>query len=88
MGKKRGRPKEVNSKRETCITRMTIEDKYILNKVCQKEGLNKSEAMRLGIKALDYLSKNGGIYCITENQNIQDWNYCNTEIDDEDDDLY
>lgn len=88
MGKKRGRPKEVNSRGNIRKTRMSDEEAFILKRMCERESLTTSEALRLGVEALDYLSKNGGIYCVTENQNYEPWNYCDTEIDDEDDDLY
>ena len=67
---------------------MSDEEAFILRRMCEREDLTTSEALRLGIKALDYLSKNGGIYCVTENEGVQDWNYCDTEIDDDEDDLY
>lgn len=88
MGNKRGRPKEVNSRGNIRKTRMSDEEAFILKRMCERESLTTSEALRLGVKALDYLSKNGGIYCVTENQNYEPWNYCGTEIDDEYDDLY
>lgn len=52
MGKKRGRPKEVNSRGNIRKTRMSDEEAFILKRMCERESLTTSEALRLGVKAL------------------------------------
>lgn len=89
MDKKKGRPKKFNSKTETIIGRMTIEEKFHFKRTCEKEGYSESEGMRMAAKALRYLSENDMIYCITENQNEDNLNYCITENEEnEEDDLW
>lgn len=82
-----GRPKGFNSRCESYLFRMTSEEKYILEKLCEREGLSKAEALRKGLRTLNYLSKNGGINVYTETQD-EDFGinvYTETEEGDDDD---
>lgn len=88
MGKKRGRPKGFDGKSCVCRARISKEDDYIFKKICEKEGLSRSEGLRVALKALKYMSENGLISCATENKNDDYLNYCSTENDDFDDELW
>lgn len=89
MDKKRGRPKKFNSRVRFKGTRMTIEEDFHFKKVCEKEGYSESEGLRMAAKALEYLSENDMIYCLTENDEDDPLNYCLTENEDnEEDDLW
>ena len=77
MSKKKGRPKEINSRVRFKGTRMTIEEDFRFKKVCEKEGYSESEGLRMAAKALEYLSENGMIYCLTKNMKTI---YCLTII--------
>ena len=59
MGKRRGRPKELNSKSKFRGVRVSMEDDFHFRKVCEKEGYSSSEGLRMAMKALQYMSENG-----------------------------
>ena len=89
MSKKKGRPKEINSRSIIRKTRMSNEENYHFLKICEKEGYSVSEGLRMAVQALEYLSKNDMIYCVTENEEFDPMNYCDTENDtDGDDDVW
>ena len=89
MSKKKGRPKEINSRVRFKGTRMTIEEDFRFKKVCEKEGYSESEGLRMAAKALEYLSENGMIYCLTKNEEDDNLNYCLTENEEgKDDDIW
>ena len=81
MSKKKGRPKKIDSRTIVRKTRMTNEENYHFLKICEKEGYSVSKGLRMAVKALEYLSKNDMIYCVTENEEIDSMNYCATEND-------
>ena len=83
-----GRPKGFNGRSESYLFRMTLEEKYILEKLCEREGISKAEVFRKGLQTLDYLSKNGGINVYTKTQDEGFGINVYTEIDDEDDDVW
>lgn len=81
-----GRLKKINSKCEQYRLRLSQEEKYILEKLAQKEGISKAEVLRKGLKIFNYLSKNGGINGYPEiEENDNDINgYPKTDAKDED----
>lgn len=81
MSKKKGRPKKIDSRTIVRKTRMTNEENYHFLKICEKEGYSVSKGLRMAVKALEYLSKNDMIYCVTENEEIDSMNYCATKND-------
>lgn len=81
MSKKKGRPKKIDSRTIVRKTRMTNEENYHFLKICEKEGYSVSKGLRMAVKALEYLSKNDMIYCVTENEEINSMNYCDTDGD-------
>ena len=81
MSKKKGRPKKIDRRTIVRKTRMTNEENYHFLKICEKEGYSVSKGLRMAVKALEYLSKNDMIYCVTENEEIDSMNYCATEND-------
>lgn len=74
--KKRGRPKELNSKSKFRGVRVSAEEDFHFRKVCEKEGYSSSKGLRMAMKALQYLSENDMIYCLTENEKDDFLNYC------------
>ena len=83
-----GRHKKFNSKCEQYRLRLSQEEKYILEKLCEREEISKAEVFRKGLQTLDYLSKNGGINVYTKTQDEDFGVNVYTEIDDEDDDVW
>lgn len=81
-----GRPKGFNSKCEQYRLRLSQEEKYILEKLAQKEGMSKAEVLRKGLKIFNYLSKNGGIngYPEIEENDNNIIGYPKTDVEDED----
>ena len=58
MGKK-GRPPKLDSRNEQYRLRMNKEEKFWLEQLCKREGLNKADALRALIKMGYDMSKNG-----------------------------
>lgn len=83
-----GRHKKFNSRSESYLFRMTSEEKYILEKLCEREGISKAEAFRKGLQTLYYLSKNGGINVYTKTQDDDFGVNVYTENEEEDDDVW
>lgn len=86
MSKKRGRPTDCNSRTRFKATRMTIEEDFKFRRVCEKEGYSDSEGLRMAAKALEFMSENGMISCLTKNKEMDNLNYCLTEINEESED--
>ncbi len=59
MGKRRGRPKKIDSRTEQYRLRMNKEENFWLNQLCKNEGLSKADALRTLIKMGYDMSKNG-----------------------------
>ena len=59
MGKRRGRPKKINSRTEQYRLRMNKEKNFWMNQLCKNEGLSKADALRTLIKMGYDMSKNG-----------------------------
>lgn len=59
MGKRRGRPKKIDSRTEQYRLRMNKEEIFWLNQLCKNEGLTKADALRTLIKMGYDMSKNG-----------------------------
>ena len=55
--KKRGRPVKEDAKRGKFQIRMSAEDEAMLDFVCEKTGKNKTEAVRMALKAAYNLEK-------------------------------
>ena len=69
MQKKRGRPKKIDSKTDGYRLRMSKEDRYLLEKICENEGLSKADVFRALIKIGYDMSKNGSFIGYPENRN-------------------
>lgn len=69
MQKKRGRPKKIDSKTDGYRLRMSKEERYLLEKICQNEGLSKADVFRALIKIGYDMSKNGSFIGYPENRN-------------------
>ena len=83
-----GRQKKFNSRCEQYRLRLSQEEKYILEKLAQKEGISRAEVLRKGLKIFNYLSKNGGINGYPEiEENDNDINGY-PKIDEEDEDVW
>lgn len=83
-----GRHKKFNSRSESYLFRMTSEEKYILEKLCEREGISKAEVFRKGLQTLYYLSKNGGINVYTKTQDDDFGVNAYTENEEEDVDVW
>ncbi len=53
MSPRTGRPPIDNPKKERITVRLDDESSTILNKYCQEKGVERAEAVRIGIKKLE-----------------------------------
>lgn len=68
MNKKRGRPKEIDSRSNAYRLRMNKEEKFFLEKFCENEHMTKATALRMLIKIGYDLSKKGAFIGYTKNE--------------------
>ena len=83
-----GRPKGLNSRCEQYRLRLSQEEKYILEKLAQKEDMSKAEVLRKGLKIFNYLSKNGRLIGYPEIEETANDINGYPETDEEDEDIW
>ncbi len=85
--KKRGRPKQFNSRTEQYRLRMNKEEAFWLDQLCKKEGLSKAAALRTLVKMGYDMSKNDTFNGYPKNNDTDMLNNV-YPINEDDDDYY